>query len=249
LAKFDKTSAENLKDDIPSLSQESNQLEEDGRSVTITESEKMEFKLSNRLMEISQSARSSKSKVHKKQTPKKSYELESENPYTHKPAQTRLLTNNDELKEKITRIENEIKRKRRTEDMEEFFDLEEEFFDPQNPSIVKSDEDSSSRVNTKSKNQDNVPYFHSAKRMKKQEVTEEPISLKKRKKIDVSRATGWIVKENKPKKSTKNFDAFQCFDSSKDNVSDNERDVQETKEKEETKEKRKKKQKKKSVNI
>ncbi|CAI2363706.1 unnamed protein product [Moneuplotes crassus] len=226
-----------VKDDLPELSPECTQYpecsEEPGGDSSILNAQRLSYALCKKLKEISEDDNLiTKSPVFKTQTDnaseKKSYELDNTNPYLQNTSSARILTADNNLQDTIDKIENDLKRKRRASEMEEFVD-----FDDNNQAIkqpvlnsreskktsnfVDSSRSSLAKINMKKKMSKTNTY--KAKRVKKndKEDSSSLVSIKKTHKV--SRTTGWIIEKkdkSNGKKNKKTYDVFHNFDSEND---------------------------------
>ena len=118
-------------DDNFTLSPESSQYPEgaghSGGDSTVLESQKLSFNLWKKLKEISPDddliAKDGNQQTKTIPKPeKKSYSIESENPYFKAPTTSNIVTGSSSINNIIKKIEDDIIRKRKATDMEEFFD-------------------------------------------------------------------------------------------------------------------------------
>ena len=208
-------------EEIPFLSPEHSQYPEGaseaGGDTTVLESQKMSFRLSQKLMEIGKNSDSgvlhsggqSNQKVQKK-----SYSLESINPYTKAPAPTKIITDDSALNATLLKIQSEIGRKRSAQQMQEFVDFNDGSKDVSNDKSKESD--NLAKINHKKK-MNHQNDGHKAKRAKVSDRSGEgTVEVQKDKKMKVSKGAGWIQKTNKPKNVKKDYDAFDVLESSKD---------------------------------
>lgn len=215
----------------PENSQYPEGANEAGGDSTVLESQKLSFELCKKLKAINknddlsfgQEKDKEETKQPQEKSVKKAYMLNHENPYMKKPADTQIVTTDNNLNDIISKIEQSIKRKRGASEMEEFFDDDEEP-KPIARSNTNSALSSLAKINLKKKQppSERPPYLqHQHKRKKVVEVKEEidnSTNTKKSKKLNISRTEGWTFKAKKPKKAKrgKDYDAFDVFESSKD---------------------------------
>lgn len=214
-----------LQQELPELSPENSQYPEGasdaGGDSTILDSQKLSFKLWKRLKDISENDNllfgqsEVKQKSHQPETDKKSYNLNSVNPYMQKPKSTQIVTTDSNLNTIIQKIESDIHRKRKATEMEEFFDIDES--KDVNEISEKSEGTSSIlKINKKIKPSGSNPRPKRNKPMESPKDSHASANVKKSKKLNISRTDGWTFKNKKAKKSKKDYDAFEVLESSKD---------------------------------
>ena len=239
------------KEDAYEISPENSQYPEGGNEAggdsTILESQKISFKLCKELKEISENDDliikdwNSKPIVQQKQE-RKSYAIDSNNPHFKVPEPSKIVTHNSSLNDILRKIENDIKRKRKADDIEVFFDDGEESKNESSNlndqssgikisldtsgNIDKSNNDESNTVNgsiskvnlKKKQNAVDISNFQN-KRPKLMETKDSEWNVNpiKPQKVIVSRENGWTFKNTKKGANKhKPADAFDIFESSKD---------------------------------
>ena len=168
----------NLKDDLPQLSPESSQYPDGasnpGGDSTILNAQHLALSLWKKLKKITLNSQFisgnpiAKKKIHDP-IEKKSYTLdEGYDPYKVKSTSVDIITDNSNLNEMINKMEEEVNRKRKASEMEEYVDFEKESNknEMSNPNYSEG-KNSLQKVNKKKKMSDNVEPR--CKRMKLEE--------------------------------------------------------------------------------
>lgn len=208
-----------IQDDLPVLSPENSQYPESnsGGDSSILNSHRLAFETIRKLNEICEDDSLHLPSVSKtqnqadKMAKKKSYTLENDNPYRQKSRTTTIKTNNPILNETIAKIEQDIQRKRKASEMEEFCDFGD----------TEEVKDLSYSGNEVSEGKASIPKsqiaIHDSKRSKKFENSDNKVvDSKTKKKINVTRQEGWVIKDNKSNKSKKGRDWADALEDSKE---------------------------------
>jgi hypothetical protein len=205
---------------LPTLSPENSQYPEgnSGGDSSILNSHRLAFETCKKLSEICENDSLHLPSVSKAQNQaekvaqKKSYTLESVNPYVQKSKNTIIKTNNPYLNDTIARIEQDIQRKRKASEMEEFCD----FGDTEEAKDLSyaGNEVTQGKASL-SKSQ--VPGLES-KRSKKLDTQDDKIVeiISKKKKLNVSRQEGWVIKSDKSKNSKKGHNWSDALEDNKE---------------------------------
>ena len=176
----------------------------------------------------------------------KSYHLDSVNPFRSKPAPPTLYSTNKDVNSLLAGVEKDLKMRKSQKEVEEFVDFEDKSPNLNNFSQeISSGKNTIEKINHKRKKPDNSGYKN--KRMKKTDnlSSERIIEIPKRKKkMNISSKTGWIIeskKKTRGKKNNKKYDTFDVFDKT-ESVNDNSIEITDVKEKPAKKEEKKKKE-------
>jgi len=236
LKEFNSDAILEIDDRCIQLSPENSQYPEasnnEGGDSTILDAHRLSFGLCKKLKNINENDEliiSPNSELQNHQQKEvKSYTLSSVNPFISPNKNARIVTNNSNVNDIISKIEKDIQRKRRAADIEQFVDYD------RDDNSANNNSNSVGKVNIKKKGAQlrkvEYEYNHKDKRMKLTETNNTEVQLHRDQQpssentnetaqniVKISEKSGWTFKSIKKSKNRKKEpDAFAVFDNSKD---------------------------------